>query len=154
MGKRSKGLPEENYEQLRRRLPLRSRIALDIMVDTGLRISDVLAIRTADLRAAIRITERKNGYSHTVRLSRRTLREARQYAKKHGCDFIIPYTRSTIWRDMRRACDQLGLPGVSLHGCRKLYARRLYRSGYDILAVQQIMGHKSPSATVFYLFDV
>lgn len=154
LSRRSYGLPETKYEQIRKRLPPRSRIALDIMVETGLRVSDVLMIRSKELRSSMHIKEKKNGYEHDIRLSERTLRAARRYARRHGCEYLIPWSRTTIWRDIRKACDNAGLPRVSPHGCRKLYARRLYAQGYGIADVQRIMGHKSPNATMFYLFDV
>lgn len=46
---------------------------------------------------------------------------------------------------------KMGLPGVSLHRFRHLYACELRRLGYDLFAVKQLMRHRSINSTQIYV---
>ena len=152
---RTRALPPSDYEKLRRELPQRSRLALDIMADTGLRISDVLNIKIRQLSTNIKVKDIKTGFEHTVKLSPRTLAIARRYAAgRSGVESLIPFHRKTIWKDIAKGCDKLQIDHFSPHSVRKLYARKLYKEHGDINVVRDKMGHKSITATMFYLFDV
>lgn len=142
------------YEKLRKRLPLRSRVALDIMADTGLRVSDTLSLTKSQLRKKITVTERKNGFKHEVTLSDRTLAGARRLSRKHDKDTIIPVHRKTVWADIHEACQACHIPILSPHSCRKYYARKVYERTHSIEETRKIMGHKSQACTMFYVFDV
>lgn len=94
-----------------------------ISADTGLRVSDVLGIRCGELARTMAITERKTGKRRKVTLRPSTLAAAKTYAK-HGGEYLIDCDRSTIYRRIRAAAQQLGYEHVSMHSIRKLYARR------------------------------
>ena len=124
------------------------------MADTGLRISDVLALQKSQLHKRMFIKERKNGFEHTVELSARTLSGARRLCKTHSRPALIPVSRKTVWSDMRRACAALGIPTLSPHSCRKYYARQVYERTHSIEETRKIMGHQSQACTMFYVFEV
>lgn len=151
---RTKGLTEEQLAALRHKLPVRARLAVDIMCETGLRISDVLALQPRDLKHTVNIREIKTGTVRTVHISPLLLRRARRYWRRHRRETVIPYDRSTIYRDIRQAADELGFEHISAHSCRKLYARRLRNAGMTAEEVQREMGHKSLGCTMFYLHDI
>lgn len=142
------------YERLRKHLPLRSRVALDIMADTGLRVSDVIRLRKEQLHKRITVREAKNGFEHEVRLSDRTLAGAKRLARIHDGERIIPVHRKTVWSDIQKACQQCGIPPLSPHSCRKYYARQVYAKTKSIEETRKIMGHKSQACTMFYVFEV
>ena len=151
---RVRGLTEQEYRQLRRRLPRRSRIACDIMHDTGLRISDVLALRPSDLRRRMIIKETKTGNERPVTLSPPVLKRAREYCREHGQCRVIPYNRTTIGRDIAAAATKCGYTSIGPHSLRKLYARNMRAAGATPIEVQRDLGHKSLACTMFYLYDV
>lgn len=132
-------------------LPPAAELAVRISADTGLRISDVLAIRAADLAPVMQITERKTGKRRQVRLRPSTLAAARTYAG-HGQDKLLPYAPSTIYRQIRRAADQLGYKHISMHSIRKYYARQYYRA-HGLAATQRELQHDYLSTTLLYVLD-
>lgn len=48
-----------------------------------------------------------------------------------------------IWKPFRRACDIIGKPGMSIHDCRRSFARWLIRAGNDPDTVCRILGWAS-----------
>lgn len=154
-GVRTKAMSAGEYEKLRKQLPRRSRLALDIMADTGLRISDVLALKCGDVSRTIKVKEQKNGFEHKVHLSERTRVEARRMAANRDPSApLITCSRKTVWADFSAGCKAAGIRPYSPHSVRKMYARKLYRENGSVEKTRAQMGHKSTAATMFYLFDV
>lgn len=151
---RVRGITEQEYRRLRRRLPRRSQIACDIMRDTGLRISDVLAISPRDLKRRMTIKEIKTGNERPVTLSPPVLKRAREYCREHGQSKVVPYNRTTIGRDIAKAAAKCGYTSIGPHSLRKLYARNMRANGATPTDVQKELGHKSLACTMFYLYDV
>lgn len=132
-------------------LPPAAELAVRISADTGLRISDILAIRAGDLSPVMLVTERKTGKRRRVRLRPSTIKAARAYAG-HGQDRLIPHAPSTIYRQIRRAAAELGMEHVSMHSIRKLYARQYCRA-HGLAATQHEMQHDYLSTTMLYVLD-
>lgn len=132
-------------------LPPAAELAVRISADTGLRISDILAIRAGDLSPVMLVTERKTGKRRRVRLRPSTLAAARTYAG-HGQDRLLPYAPSTIYRQIRHAADQLGYKHISMHSIRKYYARQYYRA-HGLAATQRELQHDYLSTTLLYVLD-
>lgn len=130
-------------------LPPAASLAVRISADTGLRVSDVLAIRCGDLQSKMKVRERKTGKSRWVRLKPATLRACKAYAS-HGKDRLIPYDRSTIYRQIKKAATDLGYDHVSMHSIRKLYARRFCKE-HGLAATQREMQHNYLSTTMLYV---
>ena len=127
-------------------LPDAAALAVRISADTGLRISDVLAIRSGDLAPTMQVTERKTGKARRVRIRPATIAAARAYAS-HGHDQLIPYNRSTIYRQIRAAAAELGYTHISMHSIRKYYARQYCRA-HGLAATQREMQHNYLSTTL------
>lgn len=132
-------------------LPDAAALAVRISADTGLRISDVLAIRVSDIAPTMRVRESKTGKERAVKLSADTLDAAISYAK-HGHAMLIPRNRSTIYRQIRHAANTLGMPHVSMHSVRKYYARQYCRK-HGLDATQREMQHDYLSTTLLYVLD-
>ena len=148
---RTRPITPAEMRKLLKVLPDAAAMAVRISADTGLRISDILSIRSGALAQTMRVTERKTGKQRTVRLRTSTYRAAKAYAA-HGQDMLIPYSRSTIYRHIRRAADDLGMQHVSMHSIRKLYARQYCRA-HGLAATQQEMQHNYLSTTLLYVVD-
>ncbi len=99
------------------------------------------------------VTEQKTAKERKVKLSAATFQNAIRFAKQRKPDEpLIGCNRSTLYRDIRRAADELGLQHVSMHSFRKMYARRFARErGVD--AAQQELQHRYLSTTLLYLVD-
>lgn len=149
---RTRPITPAELRKLLKLLPDASALAVRISADTGLRISDILAIRSGDLAPVMLVTERKTGKSRRVRLRPATLKAAKAYAA-HGCDHLIPHAPSTIYRQIRRAAAELGMEHVSMHSIRKLYARQYCRA-HGLAATQRELQHDYLSTTMLYVLDL
>lgn len=146
-----------------------NRLVLLLMMQTGLRVGDALALRSEQLRSGQRLTirEEKTGKSRRIYI-KRPLYDAllaqcgrwwvfpgRLDERKHRC-------RQAVWKDLKRSAalwraplDAGGKPNWGTHTARKVWAvAELKRTG-DIKTVQREMNHSSPEITYLYaLADV
>ena len=123
------------------------------MADTGLRVSDALALRGHDIAPKMQVQEGKTGKIRTVRLAPRTLALARQRAAGRPPDVpLVTCDRSTIYRDIRQAATAIGLRNVSAHSVRKYYAHK-YCARHGLLATQVEMQHRDTLTTMIYVTD-
>ena len=135
-----------------------NRLAVEMSYRYGMRIGDVLATKTEDVRKG-RWTykEEKTGKRRRITLSPRfqiqLLQQAgRIYVFEHRLDVKRHRTRFTVYKDVRRAAELFRLgAGVSPHSARKGYAVREYhQSGNDLNRVQRLLNHSSEAVTMIY----
>lgn len=148
---RTRPVSPTELRRLLKVLPAPAALAVRISADTGLRISDVLSIRSGALASEMWVTERKTGKRRKVRLRPATIKAAKAFAA-HGNVLLIPYNRSTIYRQVRRAASDLGMEHVSMHSIRKLYARQYCRA-HGLAATQRELQHDYLSTTMLYVLD-
>ena len=128
---------------------------METVLHTGLRISDVLELKTADLKNSMWVVERKTGKKHRCGLDNDLLRRIRAQAGPYWA-FPGRYkdehkTRQAVWADVKRAAEAFRLPqNVGTHSFRKVYAVGLLEKYGSIERVRRAMGHSSPSVTVIY----
>jgi integrase len=134
-------------------------LAIRVCNATGLRLSDVLAIRYAQLIKTNRITvrEQKTGKSRRlyvpVRLQRELLYNAKGiYCFPHRRDMGRPPTRQAVYMDFKKACRRLGInpTGISPHSVRKTWAVREYAKTRSITHVQKKLNHNHSGVTALY----
>ncbi len=145
-------ITRKELEALRRALNWRDGLSCSIMADTGLRVSDVLALRRDQLAQTMTIREIKTGKIRTVHLSAETYDECCAYLRTTDSDKVIDCHRSTLWRAITGAADAYGWTHVSPHSLRKLYACE-YCARYGLQATQKELQHKSLETTLRYLGD-
>ena len=132
-----------------------NRLIIETVLQTGLRISDVLELKTSDLKPSMWVTERKTGKKHRCGLKKDLLRRILAQA---GPIWAFPgrngnghKTRQAVWADVKRAAKAFRLPqNVGTHSFRTAYAVELLAKYGDLLRVQRAMGHSAPSITVIY----
>lgn len=132
-----------------------NRLVMRVILHTGLRISDVLALRPDDLRPHRWITEQKTGKRRFVGFPADLLDDLRKECGKcwvfPGRDPTKHRTRQAVWCDVKRAAAAFRLPqNVGTHSARKVYAVDLMRKYGDIAHVQRILQHSSPTVTAIY----
>lgn len=143
-----------------------NRLAIEVAMATGLRISDVLGIKTDQLRdkkgelgnrSKITVRELKTGKNRRVYLPNelrdKMIRNAGRYyvfegrlsPKKHR-------TRQAVAKDMLRARKILRTKKlvVSPHTARKIWAVEQAKTGKDIKKLQKMMNHSDPAITMIY----
>ncbi len=134
-----------------------NRLACEVSLATGLRISDVLVLTVEQVRQQrFTVRERKTGKTRRIRLSdelcERLLQQAGAiYVFPARCDGRKTRSRQAVYRDLRRAAKAFRLAEhVSPHSLRKYYAvEQFHRSG-DMRKVQQLLRHTDEAVTAIY----
>lgn len=165
-GRRADWINREAMSHVLAALMPENRLAIEVAMATGLRISDVLGIKTDQLKDKkgelgnknkITVRELKTGKNRRVYLSNelldRMIRMAGRYyvfegrlsPKKHR-------TRQAVAKDMLRARQILRTKKliVSPHTARKIWAVEQTKTGKDILKLQKMMNHSDPAITIIY----
>lgn len=122
---------------------------------TGLRISDLLRIKTAQLAKRFWVTESKTGKRRQVGLPEPLLSDIKKQA---GAEWAFPgakpgkpRTRQAVWKDVKRAAEAFRLPqNVAPHSARKVYAVDLLQKYGDIDRVRRALNHSSAAVTLIY----
>lgn len=130
-------------------------LIMETVLQTGLRISDVLELRTEQLRESMWVQEKKTGKRHRCGIRKELLAQIRAQA---GPVWAFPgskpgthKTRQAVWKDVKRAAKAFRLDqNVGTHSFRKVYAVRLMERYGDIRRVQRALAHSSPSVTAIY----
>jgi integrase/recombinase XerD len=154
--------PEEVARLLEAAPSLKYRAALSVAYGAGLRASEVVSLKIADIdsaRMVIRVERgkgRKDRYvmlsEHLLELLRAWWREARPQGWLFpGQNRVNPLTT----RQLNRACHaaaqmaELDKP-VSLHTLRHSFATHLLEQKTDIRVIQVLLGHKKLDTTALY----
>lgn len=139
-------------------LMFENRLAILVSLSTGLRIDDVLSLKSAQLSERMTITESKTKKRRTIRLSSRLLDELLSISGKiwvfeGRCDARKHRTRQAVYKDIKRACKAFRVPAtlkVSPHSARKIYAVKQYKRTCSIDKVQSLLNHSSEAVTMIY----
>lgn len=127
-----------------------------VSLHTGLRISDVLDLKTAQLASRFWIIEKKTGKHKYVGLPAPLLEDLKANA---GETYVFPSrsnpakprTRQAVWSDVKRAALAFRLPqNVAPHSFRKAYAVELFNKYGDIEKVRKALNHKNAETTTIY----
>jgi integrase/recombinase XerD len=150
-------------------MALRDRALLEFAYATGVRVSELIGVRTRDLHldpgegfvsvfgkgAKERLVP--IGQS-AVRAVERYLRETRprlERGKGEGRVFLNarggPLTRMGVWKILREHVQAAGIEKhVTPHTLRHTFATHLLEGGADLMAVQEMLGHADISTTQIY----
>jgi integrase/recombinase XerD len=141
---------------------------LELLYGTGLRVSELVNLRAADVHADYLLTVGKGNKSRVVPLGQvareavdRYLREARPVlarsskAEHHPALFITHHgramTRQSFWKLLGRYARAAGISAAAHpHVLRHSFATHLVNRGADLRAVQAMLGHADISSTQIY----
>lgn len=135
-----------------------NRLAVIVSLTTGLRIDDVLSLKTAQLAERVTVTESKTRKRRVVRLSASLVDDLLKYAGKiwvfeGRCDARKHRTRQAVYKDIKRACKAYRVPStlkVSPHTARKIYAVKQYKRTCSVDKVRALLNHSSEAVTMIY----
>lgn len=130
-------------------------LVMRVALHTGLRVGDVLALKTAQLAPRFWVTESKTGKRRQIGLPEPLLSDLKKCA---GDLWVFPgkdpknhRTRQAVWKDVKRAAKAMRLPqNVGPHSARKVYAVELMQKYGDIERVRRALNHGSESVTMIY----
>jgi integrase/recombinase XerD len=140
----------------------RDRLMCRIAYGCGLRISEVLHLRIADLdsaRGILWVRGGKGGKDRGVPLPKCLLAELRGYWQQHRPKTYLfanaqgqPLHPGNLQRQFRYARTQAGLTKpATVHTLRHCYATHLLEAGMDLPTLQRLLGHSNVQTTVGYL---
>jgi len=148
-------------------LGLRDRALIELLYATGLRVSELVGLRAADinLNAGYLVCSGKGSKQRLVPIGeeaaawvRRYQKEARpQLVKKASAPRLFvnahggPLSRVGFWKNLKRYGRQAGLRAdLSPHVLRHSFATHLLDRGADLRAIQMMLGHSDLSTTQIY----
>lgn len=138
-------------------------LAVECSLYTGLRIDDVLALKTATVQRTARpyVRDSKTGKTHRIylpaELRERMLAGAGKiYIWEHRTDWTKHRSRQAVYKDMRQAAEVFRRNGrcrahISPHSARKCAAVRAYKRG-GLSAAAALLNHDPghPLVTLLY----
>jgi len=123
------------------------RVVIAILAETGMRISEVAALRPANMGSGtIHIQNAKGNKARVVALSSET--ETMLSVLGNGFNFG---DTQAIRRTVKRIGARAGVSNVYPHRFRHSFACRALESGMDVLALQTLLGHSDLSMTRRYV---
>jgi integrase/recombinase XerD len=165
-GKRPKAFPsvlsrDEVVQFLAAVLQPRYRLMLRVIYGCGLRLSEALHLKVADIdghRMVLHVRQGKGQKDRLVPLSARLLEELRAYWRHYRpADWLFPgkggrpLCAGTVQRVCQRAVRRCAFrKKVSVHTLRHSYATHLLEAGVDLGTLQRLLGHRDLKTTVRY----
>jgi len=154
---RSDYVPKGEVVHILAALMPQNRLACEISLSTGLRINDVLSLKTEQVKKQrFTVREEKTGKTRLVRLPRELLERALSYAGQH---YVFEgrlngrqhRTRQAVYKDLRRVADFFRLKEhLSPHSLRKVYAVGEYQKHGDLQRVKKLLNHSDEAVTILY----
>ena len=131
-----------------------NRLIARVCLHTGLRVGDVVALRTREIGQQFMVREAKTGKRRRVGLPADLEADIKAQA---GAEWAFPgrsgghKTRQAVWADVKRAARAFRLPqNVAPHSLRKVYAVDLLERYGDLERVKRALNHGSIETTLIY----
>jgi integrase/recombinase XerD len=146
---------------------LRDKTILEVLYATGLRASELAALRTSDINLDIGYVRcyGKGGRERVVPVGKTAIEAVVQYlrdqrpslAKPFSDNFLLlsrtgrAMSRIEIWRIIKKYAIRAGMPkNLTVHTLRHCFATHLLAGGADLRSVQEMLGHVDISTTQVY----
>jgi integrase/recombinase XerD len=152
------GAPDVSTEE-----GIRDRAILETMYASGLRVSELVGLKQADvdLLTGLIVCHGKGSKERRVPLGKSAIHWLQQYAAvkasygKQSSPHVFlhrgrPFTRQLAWSMIKRRAEQAGIKNVSPHTLRHSFATHLLQRGADSRSVQALLGHSDISTTQIY----
>lgn len=150
--------PDQLFRLLSQPSSLRDRAILTLLVDTGIRASELAGLRRQHiLTEEIKVLGKKNW--RNVPLSEETKRLLLALIAQNGKDDFVfhgergPLGRHGVYRIVRKYMEKAGIekPKLGSHRIRHGFAKTYLMNGGDLRSLQEILGHANISTTEEYL---
>ena len=142
---------------------IRDRAILEVMYASGLRVSELVALKHPDIdvMAGLVVLHGKGSKERRVPLGKSAIHWLQQYSAvkaqygKQTSQFVFvhrgkPFTRQLAWSIIKGLAEQIGIKNVSPHTLRHSFATHLLQHGADSRSVQALLGHSDISTTQIY----
>lgn len=139
----------------------RNKVIFIFGINTGLRISDILALNVGDVRGKthIEIREKKTSKFKKFPINPKLKQVLKDFiANRNDSEPLFMSNRynrldrSQVYRMLNVACKNVGLDiNVGTHTMRKSFGFHHYHQNRDVAMLQTIFNHSSPSITMRYI---
>ena len=148
-------------------LSLRDRAMIELMYASGLRVSELVGLKLAQVNLAHGVARLigKGGRERLVPIGEAALESIEQYLRRARAELAdgVPseflflsrrgeaMTRHNFWHRLKRRAQEAGIQApLSPHTLRHAFATHLLENGADLRAVQSLLGHADLSTTQIY----
>lgn len=130
-----------------------TRLLCIVLVETGLRLGEALALDWEDLRNnELSVTQTKTGKPRMVPLTGRANQALDVCEGEHPGPFhaLTPSKVHHAWNRAKEAAGFHDDPELVPHALRHTYASRLVQAGVDLVTVKTLLGHSNLQQTMRY----
>ncbi len=152
----------KKIEEWLRERSQRNRLIFALGINLGLRVSDILGLNVSDVygKQYVVIREKKTNKHKKLVLNNKLRKLLKEYLKdipnsdkplftgKKKCRL----NRSQVYRFLNEACNAVGLKeNIGCHSMRKTFGYHHFKKFNDIVLLQKIYNHSSPSVSLLYI---
>lgn len=140
-------------KRFKKKNALRNAAMVEILLSSGMRISELLALRPCDLDRANKTVKIFNGKGQKSRVSffnSPSLAEYRKYYRPGRQDRLFPISANGFRAVLRSLADDVGVKNFSPHSFRHAFATTLLSKTGNLALVQELLGHADPKTTRIY----
>src|SRR5699024_687026 len=151
-------------DTLREKHTERDYVMFLIGINTGLRVSDILALKTEQIlnlqtkkNKHLIIEEGKTKKPRTISF-KNIYDDVINYAKEVNSEWLFPSRQGTkaisttqAYRVLRKAAWWNDIDSVGTHTMRKTFGYHLYKATKDVAMVQSLLNHSDPETTLRYI---
>ena len=141
----------------------RNKVMMLVMYHSGLRVGEVVALRTSDIRLKdkeIRVNNGKGSKDRVVPINPTLYPWLKSYKDERKPKKSLFFTTLKggsvnpvyIRQVFTRQCKKLGIPNLTPHSLRHRFSTDLLNNGFNIREVQDLLGHSSVEVTQCYLW--
>ena len=136
------------------------RVALLLLVDCGLRVTElaIIKLKNINLQDSNILINGKGGKTRTVYLSEKSVKHLRDYVSKLHGEYLFPVNRSDakcqyhsrrFFKDrLFELCEKAGVERITPHQLRHYFATHTLSNGADVKAVSEMLGHADVGITL------
>ncbi|WP_397536842.1 tyrosine-type recombinase/integrase [Rummeliibacillus pycnus] len=131
-----------------------------LVINTGLRISDLIKLKVGDIRGKsnVQVIEEKRGKVRKLFLGS-IQNEIIQYCEgKADEEYLFPSKKgdkpistTQAYRVLDKVADWLGREDIGTHTMRKTFGYHYYKQTKDVATLMEIFGHSHPKITKVYI---
>ena len=148
------------YDYLNEQSP-RNGLLFAFGIYTGLRISDILAIKVRQVRNGkyLSIREKKTGKEKNIPINKFLRQCIDEYIIDlknyefvfYGRKKTAPMSRQQAYNILSSAAKKFGVPSVGTHTLRKTFGYHMYQKTHDVAMLMDIFNHTDPMVTLRYI---
>ena len=139
----------------------RDLVLFTLGINSGLRISDILALNVGDVRMKtyIQLVEKKTGKTKKIPINAKLKPMFDTFTRKRDSDeplFLTAFNnrlnRISAYTIIKDACASAGIEAhIGTHTMRKTFGYHHYKKFRDLALLQKIFNHSNPQVTLRYI---